>query len=178
VQYWWLFPFNDATKWDGAIGTIDWLPHLGNLKDVGDHAGDWVWVDVLLDLNELPQFAIYHHHGDSHIVPSVVPWEEVEKEDGRPRAYVEMGVHELWPHKGPAGPKTDPIHAHQGDGLRLWPKTVLNLGEAGHPIRQGNDAAQLDAELVLLFNGVWGDFAGAGAGGNPSGPVQQFFPRP
>jgi len=105
-----------------------------------------------------------------------VPWAEVEKENGKPKVYVELGVHELWPHEGPAGPATDAVHEHSGNGVPILPKKIINLGEAGHAIKQADPIAQLDAELVLLFIGLWGDFAGPGTGDNPGRSSPKVFP--
>jgi len=183
LQYYWLFGYNDATKWDHVGRTI--FPIIGGLvqkwtgfDNAGDHEGDWVWVDVILDRNEAPLFAIYHHHGDGNLAPSVVPWNEVEKDGSGPVAYVEVGVHELWPKSGRQEPISSPVHDHLGDGEAIKPNVVLNIGEAGRPMKQGNPEAQFEADVLANCWVKWGDFTGAGAGGNPPGPVQQHFPRP
>jgi len=172
LQYWYLFAFNDTTKWDFFCG----------LFDPGDHEGDWVWVDVLVETtNNLPQYVVFHHHGDE----TLKSWQETERHPlgGAPIVYLEDGTHEfLWYAGDEAFWPNDPTHQHYGDGLRYRPN-VLNLGEAGHPMKQATPEAQLDVELALLFNGEWGDFTGSSCFfgpdvTNPSGPVNQDFPIP
>lgn len=196
VQYWMLFPYNDTHAFDLAE---QWFT---GLSDIGDHEGDWAWIDILLNRsNGLPEYVVYHHHGDGTINPSVVPWSDVEKRDGSPIVYLEKGTHELWPHAGDGHGLTsamvslltglgslvdlvsaDPtiaIEPHGGNGQQYRPTTVINLGEAGRPFTQTNADSQLDCDLVLLFNGQWGDFTGPAVATettNPDGPVNQKFP--
>jgi hypothetical protein len=160
VQYWMLFPFNDSHKFDFIPGT----------NQPGDHEGDWIWIDLFLNVDGQPQTVVYHHHGDGSVAPSVVPWASVQQRDGAPIAFPEWGTHELWEAPGPAGGLTSPVEHHWGDGLQIRPSAVVNMGEPGHALSHADPNEQLDSDLALSFNGIWGDFAGTNAD-NPPGPA-------
>lgn len=177
IQYWLLFPYNNAHKWDNA--------EHGPVHDLGDHEGDWVYVEVIVGSDKLdPRYAIFHHHGDRTIAPSVVEWQNVETAPTKaPVAYVERGVHELWPTKGGEGGATSPVESHQGNGIIYRPKVAINLGEKDKPVGIKLLPQRVDADLVLYFTGEWGDFTGQSPPGaptitNPLGPVVQDFPGP
>lgn len=207
VQYWMLFPYNDYHGFDRLEHC--WCVFGCCLNDIGDHEGDWVWIDILINnATNTPEFVAYHHHGDRNIWPSVRPWNTVEiGPDGGPVIYLEKGVHECWPTAGEGHGISSPlfdlvfqglgdivsvldtlraliaqdpelaIEPHQGNGVRYRPSTVINLGEAGRPMQQATQEAQTDCDLVLLFNGEWGDFTGPSpvdeGTTNPPGPVNQ-----
>ena len=182
AQYWMLFTYNDTHAFDKIPDTA---------KDLGDHEGDWVWIDVILDEQKKPTYVVYHHHGDSTIPPSVVPWDKVEKEKDAPKVFLEKGTHEAWETPGEGHGisgalrsaigaligEDDPsiiIEPHAGNGETWHPKKVWNLGEPGRPISQ-----ELDPKLALLFSGLWGSYA-VGTKAHPvtcpPGPVNQFYP--
>jgi hypothetical protein len=103
-----------------------------------------------------------------------VDWSQVQKRDGgeggAPIAFPEWGTHELWEAPGGAGGLTSPVEHHNGDGLQIRPSAVVNMGEPGHAMSHADPNEQLDSDLALSFNGIWGDFAGTNAD-NPPGPA-------
>ena len=160
VQYWMLFPFNDSHK-------FDYIPFT---NQPGDHEGDWIWIDLFLNVDGQPQTVVYHHHGDGSVAPSVVDWSQVQKRDGAPIGFPEWGTHELWEAPGGAGGLNSPVEHHWGDGLQIRPSAVVNMGEPSHAMSHADPNEQLDSDLALSFNGIWGDFAGTNAD-NPPGPA-------
>lgn len=182
VQYWQFFPFNDAQFMSGAQSK--WC------KDGGDHEGDWVWLDMIL-LDRPPQYTVsvmwYHHHGDSHCAPTMVPCPngvcphpaDVDLTGGdEPYVFVEAGTHEFWASASDGGEcffgekvlwfKFGAwVAPHRGGGTTYRVPMVTNVGEVFAPM-----PSSAEADLFLLFNGTWGDWAWEcfGRGGDPADP--------
>jgi hypothetical protein len=58
IQYWQFLPFNDFQF----------------TLDIGNHEGDWMWIDVLVE-RACPYFIrhiVYHHHSDNHCAPTIL----------------------------------------------------------------------------------------------------------
>jgi hypothetical protein len=71
LQYWFFYYYND-------------YPRVG-----GDHEGDWEMIQLKLDSNAVPVFAVYSQHGHG----TKCSWEKIQKVDGRPIVYVALGSH-------------------------------------------------------------------------------------
>jgi len=146
VQYWFFYAFNPGT--------------------LNQHQGDWEMIEIVLDSNETPQYAVYsqHHAGER------AEWEDVEKVDEtHPRVYVALGSHASYfrPYQGKLGTESDTV----GNAYTLKPEDleIVLLGEKG----TGNHPSSQD---WLEFGGRWGNWArlvdvSLGAVG-PSGPGQ------
>jgi len=174
LQYWQFFPYNDSQFYS----CCEW--YCGGFPcDPGDHEGDWLYLDLYIS-NEPPDFplryVVYHHHGDSSCPPSVLPWAGPLPEDGVPRCYIEEGAHEWWPEPGDSSSvifDCAEIAPHHGQHPNSYQAdNVINLGERFAPM------PNLEAELVVLFNGHWGDYTGDVEGDNPAGPIFQYWPLP
>lgn len=92
VQYYVYFTHSDTDYTNlGAGGFAD---------DAGSHEGDWICLDLGVEIpaSGMPQLvhAIMHNHGRQHFVTT----EALELEGGRPVVYLESQVHELWPNAG------------------------------------------------------------------------------
>jgi len=144
VQYWFFYAFNPGT--------------------LNQHQGDWEMIQIVLDLTETPQYAVYsqHHAGER------AEWKDVEKVDGtHPRVYVALGSHASYfrSYQGKLGTESDIV----GNAYTLKPEDleIVYLGEKGI----GNHPSSQD---WLEFGGRWGNWdrridAYIGSAG-PSGP--------
>lgn len=187
LQYWQFFPFNDFQF----------------ELDIGNHEGDWMWIDVFVERTcPYPvRYVVYHHHGDSECAPMVLgagfnplpppssphplpcsPNNMVPQLD----CFLEAGAHEWWPYGGNGGecefcvpcvlfapccaidccPDNRP---HRGTLLSMRSENVLNLGERFAPM------PEIEAQLVMLFNGLWGHDHGI-PNGPSGGPLHQESP--
>jgi hypothetical protein len=158
VQYWQFFPFND-------------MQYPG---DFGDHEGDWLYLDVYVDANAPYHLnmIVYHHHGDGNCAPTILPKDGSLPVDGIPVVYLEEGAHEWWPWARPEpGAGCDYTEAHDGLGPSYRPSGIPNIGERYAPM------PGLENEIILLFNGKWGQWFGP-VGDPADSPIHQFFPNP
>lgn len=84
LQYWYFYYYND-------------YPGLGRF---GDHEGDWEMIQIRVDAQARPQFAVYTAHGKGH----ARAWGNVETLKGRglrPIVYVALGSHAAYFKPGP-----------------------------------------------------------------------------
>lgn len=171
IQYWQFFPYNDSQ----AFSCCYWF--CGPCHP-GDHEGDWLYLDVFVDgQTHALKNIVYHHHGDGNCAVSILPGDRGEcpnplplPADGIPKCYLEEGSHEWWP--APCNQDCSP-GGHQdsvdGAGVQYRTQNVINLGERFAPMPHP------EAQMVVLFNGRWGAFAGAFA--TPAdGPMYQAPP--
>jgi hypothetical protein len=105
---------------------------------------------------------VYHHHGDGSECPETVcPSADCDlPADGVPECYLENGTHEWWPFPSGGGecewgqwPFNWWNDAHDGQGPYFRTSNVRNLGEALAPMPDTEGVN----EIVLHFNGIWGD---------------------
>lgn len=133
VQYWQFFPHNDSQA-----------PF-----NLGDHEGDWLYLDVYLDkTTEAIKLIVYHHHGDSNCAISYLPDEGPIPGDGIPHCYLEEGSHEWW--HAPNISDCFVSDPHNGLGPAIRPTNVMNLGERFAPM------PGLEPALIMYFTGKWG----------------------
>lgn len=128
LQYWFFYYHNDFPR-----------------TDIGDHEGDFEMVQVKVDANAKPLFAVYAHHKGA----SKCGWDDVRKRGSRPIVYVALGSHASYFRSGPQGQDRD------NDGARE--RRLRGL------IRIGTSSPQW-----LNWPGVWG-----GSGASPRGPKRQ-----
>lgn len=176
VQYWLLLPMNEAEC----------------MSDCGDHEGDWLYLDVYVS-EQAPfplQYIVYHHHGDNNCAPVYVPYfggppynqpPVLLPTDGHPICYIEEQAHEWWPWASGGGecefaPGCENA-SHMGNGLTYMVQSVTNVGEWYSPM-----PGSLEAQLFVLFNGLWGSWGADCEPFNtatpPDSPMVQFFPHP
>jgi hypothetical protein len=73
----------------------------------------------------------------------------VEKRDGAPVVYLEKGVHELWPTKGEG--ECAAVEPHNGNGVKYRAQTVINVGEAGKPMKYADPRKAIGFRTDNLF---------------------------
>src|SRR5262249_39679636 len=148
--------YNDSQ----APGCCDW--YCFDLPcNPGDHEGDWTYLDVYVRRsppNEL-RFIVYHHHGDGHCRPWVLPWDWPlpSSADGNPapECFLEEDSHEWWPKPSNGGECTfvdfgvasidnDP---HDGLGGTYRTENVLNVGEPFAPM------PGIEPQILWFYNG-------------------------
>ncbi|MBT8172165.1 Vps62-related protein, partial [Candidatus Bathyarchaeota archaeon] len=144
IQYWFFYAFNPGS--------------------LNQHQGDWEMIEIILDLNETPLYAVYsqHHSGE------MAEWNDVEiVDDTHPIVYVALGSHANYfrYYQGRLGTESDTV----GNAYTLYPEDleIALLGEKGI----GN---QPDLQEWLDYGGRWGNWAQiidayTGSAG-PSGP--------
>ena len=156
--------------------------------DMGDHEGDWLWVDLLVartcpyDLIAL----VYHHHGDDHCPPTVQVFGSLPVQT-QPyplacdpanlvppiQCFLEVDAHEWW-HFASGGGECSFVgfdnRSHNGQGPAVQTQNVMNLGERYAPM------PGLEPQLILFFNGLWGHDHGFPNGPSP-GPLFQLPPN-
>ncbi len=80
LQYWVFYYYDDFPR----------VP-------TGDHEGDWEVIQVRVDVEGKPHFAVYAKHGH----PAKCAWPNMDiTEGGRPKVYVALGSHASYFHKG------------------------------------------------------------------------------
>jgi hypothetical protein len=173
VQYWQFFAYNDSQAPSCCEITCP------GLCDWGDHEGDWLYIEVVVDgATYALKHIVYHHHGDSTCAVSILPGDIGAcggplplPSDGIPRCYLEEGSHEWWP--APCSQDCSP-GGHQdpcdGAGVNYRTENVLNLGERYRPMDN------LEAQLVVLLNVKWGTYTGDAFADPPSCPTHQGAP--
>jgi len=180
VQYWLLFPMNEAEC----------------TSDCGDHEGDWLYLDVYVSSS--PPYSLqsirYHHHGDGNCPPTVLPYTPPQPcggaaycfpvplpADGHPVCYIEEQAHEWWPWASGGAecgfvPFLCENSSHTGGGLSYTVSSVKNVGEWYAPM-----PGDLESQLFVLYNGLWGHWGSICSGTRfnpPDSPMVQFFPWP
>ena len=142
-----------------------WFFYAHNPGILNQHQGDWEMIQIILDTNETPLYAVYsqHHAGQRAY------WEDVEKFDQtHPRIYVALGSHANYfrSYQGRLGVESDivensiTIKTEELEMIILWEIDANN---------------QLSSQDWLLFGGRWGNWnktidAYFGSAG-PSGPT-------
>jgi hypothetical protein len=155
VQYWQFFAFNDAIE-----------PF-----DIANHEGDWLYLEAYVE-RKAPfnlRYLVYHHHGDGKCHPTILGIDGPLPYDQIPQCYIEAGSHEWWPNASEGGECTFSGFdngSHNGKGPQYRAANVKNLGERSNPM---NDR---EAQLILQFNGKWGNDSDPG-GDPPEGPIYQ-----
>lgn len=132
----------------------------------GDHEGDWLCIDLQVRCQFVPGggivdspvvlYAIIHNHGMQHAVPRErLTFLEV---DGEPRLhiYLEQESNEPHPRKGDDD-FFAAVRPHNGYGL---PYDLRRAFDSEGPVHNLDSDTCLDAELVRLWRGQWGEFDG------------------
>lgn len=124
-----------------------WLFYAFNPGHVNQHEGDWEMVQVVLDSEENPLYAVYSQHFSGERAS----WSDVEKDDNHPKVYVGLGSHANYfrPYQGKLGLENDVL----GTAFTLQPTqlTLILLGEPG----EGNHP---DSQDWIDYGGRWGDW--------------------
>jgi len=153
VQYWLFYYYND------------WF---------NKHEGDWEMVQVILDEEETPQWAVFsQHHGGTRR-----PWSAVRVEEGtHPAVYVALGSHanyfwgdEVYPNIRSMGNASFVVMDRTGRVGPVIPEVHL-LPEQEEAVEENPDAWA--GEEWLCFEGNWGERALQADFGGPHGPAQK-----
>jgi hypothetical protein len=136
LQYWLYYYYNDFPY--GPTG--------------GDHEGDWELVQIKLDANAVPVYAVYSHHGKA----SKCGWSQVRKERSRPIVYVALGSHANYFRAG--------VHGHDlsnDGGKHRDMRRLITIGS--------------NSPRWLNWPGFWGGTKAEGPFGanSPRGPKMQ-----
>jgi hypothetical protein len=128
LQYWFFYFYNDFNLIGGLIGA-------------GRHEGDWEMIQLRLDKDDAPDFAVYAQHKEA----GVRPWSSVESAPGtlRPVVYVARGSHASYFNAGPHGTGA---WFDWADGERPSPDSQLEIVREGRP-----------EWAWLYWPGHWGD---------------------
>lgn len=86
LWYWAFYPFNFG-KSASRFGIL------------GNHVADWEHLRVRT-VDGVPVSVDFSTHEGGRLSAGTVRWEDVEKVDDRPVAYVAMGSHGVWPEPG------------------------------------------------------------------------------
>jgi hypothetical protein len=149
VQYLQFFPYNDSPVESCCHA---WCPGLCHW---GDHEGDWLYLDVFVDGTTWTlRNVVYHHHGDGNCAVDILPGEYPLPADGIPQCYLESNTHEWWPLPQAFDCYSTFADPPNGLGWRVRPHEIKNIGERFRP------TADVEAQLIVLYNGLWGDYAG------------------
>jgi hypothetical protein len=128
LQYWFFYVYNDFNL-------------IGNFFKAGLHEGDWEMIQLRLDENEVPDYAVYAQHKEAE----VRRWHQVDVVPGteRPFVYVARGSHASYfsPGKHPLGPAWWDF----ADGARRSPDVRLEIVDEHQP-----------SGRWLLWPGHWG----------------------
>jgi len=145
VQYWFFYAYNPGT--------------------LNQHQGDWEMIQIVMDLNETPLYAVYsqHHCGQ------LADWKDVEKFDQtHPRVYVALGSHASYfrSYQGRLGTESDVVE----NAITIKPEELEMI-----ILREIGASNQSSSQDWLLFGGRWGNWnrtidAYFGSAG-PSGPA-------
>ncbi len=124
-----------------------WLFYAFNPGHVNQHEGDWEMVQIVLDSQENPLYAVYSQHFSGERAS----WGDVEKEDSHPRVYVALGSHANYfrPYQGRLGLENDFLGT--ASALQHTQFTLILLGEQGI----GNHPTSQD---WIDYGGRWGDW--------------------
>ena len=185
IQYWQFLPFNDFQF----------------TLDIGNHEGDWMWIDVFVD-RDCPytmRNIVYHHHGDSHcqqtllsgglLPPETEPYPlpcAPQNVARIPQCYLESGAHEWWPEAGGGGEcefcvpciafapccAIDCCKDNPSHNGALASLRSQNVVNLGERFAP---MPGLEAQLVMHFNGLWGHNHGV-PNGPSGGPLRQESP--
>lgn len=184
IQYWQFLPFNDFQF----------------TLDIGNHEGDWMWIDVFVD-RACPytlRNIVYHHHGDSHCQQTLLSGSSLPDETEPyplpcapqnvariPQCYLESGAHEWWPEAG--GGECEfcvPCIAFAPccaiDCCKDNPSHngALASLRSQNVLNLGERFAPMpgiEPQLVMHFNGLWGHNHGI-PNGPSGGPLRQESP--
>ena len=135
LQYWFFYYYNDFP------GT-----------DFGDHEGDWEMVQILVNAEAIPKFAIYARHGSG----LVAEWKNVDIDPRgkvRPIVYVALGSHASY---FKARPCLQDRHVDGAQELRTY--RFIKFGSRS-------------TRLWLAWPGRWGGSGGSNK--SPQGPQRQ-----
>ncbi|WVO22957.1 uncharacterized protein IAS62_004301 [Cryptococcus decagattii] len=148
LWYWTFYPFNFG-KPAARFGIL------------GNHVGDWEHLRVRT-VDGIPVSVDFNTHEGGRLSAGTVRWEDVEKLQGRPVAYVAMGSHGVWPEPG------DHVYADLGNIFKIVDKTDDegpiwdSLGNV-IPVRYWFDAhdrkrvRHVGEESWRNFKGQWGN---------------------
>ncbi|OXL07984.1 hypothetical protein C348_03851 [Cryptococcus neoformans Gb118] len=103
LWYWAFYPFNFG-KSASRFGIL------------GNHVADWEHLRVRT-VDGVPVSVDFSTHEGGRLSAGTVRWEDVEKVDDRPVAYVAMGSHGVWPEPG------DHVYADLGNIFKVVDKT-------------------------------------------------------
>jgi hypothetical protein len=124
-----------------------WIFYAFNPGHINQHEGDWEMVQIVLDSEENPLYAVYSQHFSGERAS----WSDVEKDGNHPQVYVALGSHANYfrPYQGKLGLESDVL----GTAFTLQPTqlTTILLGEPGvgnHP----------DSQDWIDYGGRWGDW--------------------
>jgi len=150
IQYWLFYYYND------------WF---------NKHEGDWEMVQVMLNAQGEPKWAVYsQHHGGTRR-----EWEDVKIEAGtHPAVYVALGSHanyfwgnEVYPTVQDIGNMSIEVVDHTGDAGRIIPQVILIPNTEYIEI----DPLSWSGVSWLLFGGHWGETAEHKDFAGPVGPA-------
>jgi hypothetical protein len=133
------------------------------------HRGDWEHVCVLAERDAVgdrgrpPVMIHWHHHASADVAATAHAWHADARGAWHPRVYVEAGDHAMYrlpgiglgEHDDGAGSADDPLD-----------DPIVFLG----PHRRQTGAAALEAAVVRIFDGRWGQTI-EGSGLSPRGPL-------
>jgi hypothetical protein len=188
LQYWQFLPANDFN-----------VP-----GDAGDHEGDWLYVDILVD-RACPyeiRHIVHHHHGDNHCSPTVMNTDLFPVELTRPfplacdaqhvaripQCYLEVDVHEWWPFPSDGSGECEfcvpcaVLPACCAVNCCFENRSHNGLGdmvESQNVLNLGERYAPmpgLEPQLIMFFNGLWGHDHGI-PNGPSAGPLFQIAPN-
>jgi hypothetical protein len=115
LQYWFFYFFNDFNL-------------IGTFSKAGLHEGDWEMIQLRLDENDTPDYAVYAQHKEA----AVRRWDQVDVVPGteRPFVYVARGSHASYfsPGKHSTGAWWD-----YADGARRSPDVQLEIVDEKEP---------------------------------------------
>ena len=135
LQYWLYYYYNDFPYGPG-----------------GDHEGDWELIQIKLDPNAIPVYAVYSHHGNG----SKCTWTNIKKGGSRPIVYVALGSHANYFRAGSHGRDI----SNDGEKHRAM-KRLITIGS--------------NSPRWLNWPGFWGGTKAQGLAGvdSPQGPKTQ-----
>lgn len=122
LQYWFYYYYNDFPRIDAGF----------------DHEGDWEMVQVRVDADAEPMYAVYAHHNTE----SRCSWRHVEKRGKRPVVYVAQGSHASYFRSGRQGQDVDNDGEQRrrirglvriGTSSPQWVRWPGNWGDDGSP---------------------------------------------
>lgn len=188
IQYWQFLPYNDFQF----------------TLDIGNHEGDWMWIDVFVR-RECPyqiDYIVYHHHGDdtscgvtilgdgfgplpTQTEPHPLPCSP-QNAARIPQCFLESGAHEWWPFASGGGecefcvPCLLFAPCCAIDCCKDNPSHNGTLGSlrSQNVLNIGERFAPMpgvEPQLVMHFNGLWGHDHGI-PNGPSGGPLRQKSP--
>ena len=121
--------------------------------EIGFHGGDWEGASIDLDASGNPRTV----HFLGHTGIEDVPWNEVQKEDGRPVVYCERGGHASKPRGDQGGIRWE-THG-EANGARV---SLPGSGPVpgGRLLDVGSKTSPLNGQAFIQYSGLWGSPSG------------------